>query len=165
MAKKVLVPVLPTDRFYDAVVAAGSLLNADHGGLVVFLFTEVRPPEMEFEKDGSGRPDLLSVENDVDDEPDPSELEHWRQQQIAGLEDARQLLRERGIDDRNVEYAFADFGLPRAEAIAEEASAGGYDAVILPSGYVRAAAATDEQPPDEMTRELRELGEVPVYVV
>jgi nucleotide-binding universal stress UspA family protein len=165
MGKKVLVPVLPTDRFYDAVVAVGSLLNADHGGLVVFLFTEVRPPAMEYEKDGSGRPDLLSVEEDVDDEPDPSELEEWRQQAIAGLEEARQLLRERGIDDRNVEYAFADFGLPRAEAIAEEAAAGGYDAVILPSGYVRSSTATDEQPPDEIARELRELGEVPVYVV
>jgi nucleotide-binding universal stress UspA family protein len=165
MAKKVLVPVLPTDRFYDAVVAAGSLLNADHGGLVVFLFTEVRPPEIEFEKDGSGRPDLLSVEEDVDDEPDPSELEEWRQQQVAGLEEARQLLRERGIDDRNVEYAFADSGLPRAEAIAEEASAGAYDAVILPSGFVQTHGETEEQPPEEIARELRELNEVRVYVV
>jgi hypothetical protein len=166
MAKKVLVPVVPTDRFYDAVVAAGSLLDADRGGLVVFLFTEVRPPAMEYDKDGSGRPDLLSVEDDVDDEPDPSELEEWRQQQIAGLEEARQLLRERGIDDRNVEYAFADYALPRAEAIAEEAAAGGYDAVILPGGFVRASATdTEEQPPNEIARELRELGEVPVYVV
>src|SRR5438128_1211906 len=132
MAKKVLVPMLPTDRFYDAVVAAASLLNADHGGLVVFLFTEVRPPERELDKDGGGRPDQLLVEDEVDDEPDAGMIEDWRQQQIGALEEARQLLRERGVDDRNIDYAFADFALPRAEAIAEEASAGGYDAVILP---------------------------------
>jgi hypothetical protein len=166
MAKKVLVPVLPTDRFYDAVVAAASLLSADHGGLVVFLFTELRPPEMELEKDGSGRPDLAAMEEDVDDEPDASVVEDWREQQVQGLEEARQLLRERGIDDRNVDYAFADYAVPRAAAIAEEAAAGGYDAVILPGGFVLDGSANlEEEPPEEIARELRELGEVPVYVV
>src|SRR5262249_50874748 len=75
MAKKVLVPVLPSDRFYDAVVAAASLLHAEHGGLVVFLFTDVRPTEPELEKEGDGWPDLALVENEVDGEPDRAEIE------------------------------------------------------------------------------------------
>ena len=166
MAKKLLVPVLPTERFYDAVVAAASLLSADHGGLIVFLFTEVRPPAMEFENEPSGRPDLLVVDDEVDDEPDERELEDWRQQQIQGLEEARQLLRERGIDERNLDYAFADYALPRAEAISEEAAAGGYDAVIVPGGFVQDGSSNlEDEPPEEIPRELRALGEVPVYVV
>lgn len=166
MAKKVLVPVLPTDRFYDAVVAAGSLLQADHGGLVVFLFTDVRPTELELEKEGDGRPDLHMVEDQVDDEPDAAANEEWREQQVQALEEARQLLRERGIDDRNIDYAFADYAIPRAEAIAEEASAGGYDAVILPGGFVLDGSENmEEEPPEEIPRELRALGEVAVYVV
>src|ERR1041385_2311028 len=109
MSRKVLVPVLPTERFYDAVVAAGELLGQEGGGLVVFLFTETRPPPPYFENDGSGRPELEQVCEDTDDQADPPEVDEWRRQQIQGLEDARALLRERGIDERNIEYAFADY--------------------------------------------------------
>ena len=166
MAKKVLIPVLPTERFYDAVVAAAALLQADHGGLAVFLFTDVRPPEAELEKNGDGRPDLHMIDDEVDDEADASEIEAWREQQIQGLEEARQLLRERGIDERNVDYAFADYAVPRAEAIAEEAAAGGYDAVILPGGFVLDGSDNlEEEPPEEIPKELRALGEIAVYVV
>jgi len=167
MAKKVLVPVLPTERFYDAVVAAGELLGQERGGLVVFLFTQIRPPTPYFEKDGGGRPDLEEVTEEADDQAEPPELEQWREQQIQALDDARALLRERGIDERNIEYAFADYSLPRAEAIAEEAAAGGYDAVMLPAGFVAngAVESYEQEPPDAIPEALRELGEVRVYVV
>ena len=167
MAKKVLVPVLPTERFYDAVVAAGELLGQERGGLVVFLFTEIRPPPLHFEKEGSGRPDLDEVTEDSDDQAEPTELEERRAQQVQGLDDARALLRERGIDERNIEYAFADYSVPRAEAIAEEAAAGGYDVVMLPAGFVRGGAveSLEQEPPEAITEALRELGEVQVYVV
>src|SRR5262245_40886821 len=166
MSKKVLVPVLPTDRFYDAVVAAGQLLGQERGGLVVFLFTEVRPPPLHFEKEGSGRPDLDEVTEDSDDQAEPPELEEWRMQQVQGLDEARALLHERGIDERNIEYAFADYSLPRAEAIAEAAAAGGFDAVMLPAGFVSGSAESFErEPPDAIPEALRELDEVRVYVV
>src|SRR5262249_25478901 len=113
-----------------------------------------------------GRPDLVAVEDEIDDEPEASEIEEWRRQQVQGLEEARQLLRERGIDERNLDYAFADYALPRAEAIAEEAAAGAYDAVILPGGFVLDGSGNhEEQPPEEIPRELRELDDVAVYVV
>jgi nucleotide-binding universal stress UspA family protein len=166
MSRKVLVPVLPTERFYDAVVAAAELLGADHGGLLVFLFTDVRPPPLHYEKEGSGRADLAELVDEMDDEPESPELDEWRRQAVEGLEEARDLLRERGIDERNVEYAFADFAIPRSQAIAEEAAAGGYDSVILPAGFVRDGSENAESdPPEEITRELRELGEVEVMVV
>jgi hypothetical protein len=166
MAKKLLVPVLPSDRFYDAVVAAATLLEAERGGLVVFLFTELRPPAQEYEDEPSGRPDLLEVEETVDVGPTDPEVEEWRQRQVAALDEARALLRDRGIDERNIDYAFADYALPRAEAIAEEAAAGGYDTVILPAGFVNDGSTNiEEEPPEEIPRQLRELGEVAVLVV
>src|SRR5579862_6892420 len=109
MTRKILVPVLPTERFYDAVVAAASLVGAEQGGLIVFLFTELRPPALEFEKEASGRPDLAEIEEEQDDDRDSALLEHWRQRQIEALDDARALLTERGIDDRYIDYAFADY--------------------------------------------------------
>ena len=166
MPRKILVPVLPTERFYDAVVAAAALLTEERGGLVVFLFTELRPPPLAHEDDAGGRADLAEVEEDLDGEPGTEELAAWRERQIQGLDEARQLLRERGIDERNIEYAFADYAVPRAEAIAEEAAAGAYDTVLLPAGFVLDGSENpEEQPPEEIARELRELDEVEVRVV
>jgi hypothetical protein len=165
VARKVLVPVLPTDRFYDAVVAAADLVRSDRGGLLVFLFTDVRPPPPHYEANGD-RPDLVEVDDEVDGEPDARDLESWREQQVQALDEARALLAARGIDERNIDYAFADYALPRAEAIAEEAAAGGYDTVILPAGFVRDGSGNVEQePPEEIPRALGELGEVQVLVV
>src|SRR5262249_17901788 len=118
------------------------------------------------EEDGRGRPDLQELDDEIDDEPGPNQVEQWRRLQIEGLDEARALLAERGIDERNVEYAFADYAVPRAEAIAEEASAGGYDAVILPRGYLcEAELGSESEPPTEIPTALGELGEVRVLVV
>src|SRR5687767_13312121 len=43
VALKLLIPVLPSERFYDSVVAAGDLI-AREGGTITFLFTKLRPP-------------------------------------------------------------------------------------------------------------------------
>src|SRR5437016_284001 len=120
MAKKVLVPVLPTERFYDAVVAAADVVHSGGGGLIVFLFTNVRPPQTRYEADGDGWEDATDIEEELDDETPPDITETWRELQIQGLEEARQLLLDRGIDERNIDYAFADYAVPRAEAIVEE---------------------------------------------
>ena len=41
--KKILVPVFPSERFYDSVVRAGDIV-ANEGGLITFVFCRVRPP-------------------------------------------------------------------------------------------------------------------------
>jgi hypothetical protein len=165
MAKKVLLPVLPSDRFYDAVVAAANLILAEGGGLLVFLFTELRRPALQYEDDAGGRADLLEIEDEVDDEVSPEQIEDWRARMIDGLEDARTLLRERGIDERYIDYAFADYAVPRAEAIADEAAAGGYDAVILPTGFIRVNDSAEQEPPEQIPEQLKEMGEVRVLMV
>jgi hypothetical protein len=166
MARKILVPVLPSDRFYDAVVAAAGQLTTDGGGLIVFLFTDVPAPPLAYEKDASGRADLEKIEEELDDDVDVDALDSWREQAVQGLDEARQLLRDRGVPESNVDYAFADYAVPRAEAIAEEAAAGGYDAVILPAGFiVTADEEIEEQPPAEIAEALREMGDVRVLVV
>src|SRR5439155_11660707 len=97
MAKKLLVPVMPSERFYDAVVAAGDLV-ATEGGLVTFLFTDVRAPAETYEDDAGGQPSMLAVSIEAG-EVDAADLEQWRSQQISALEDARQILYERGVSD------------------------------------------------------------------
>jgi hypothetical protein len=162
MARKVLIPVLPTDRFYDAVVAAANVIQSE-GGLIVFLFTDVRAPPSRYD-DSSGRVD--DVVDAIDDRPDPPHLEGWRLQQVEALAEARELLAERGIGPANIEYAFADYAIPRSESIAEEAAAGGYDMVVLPRHFVQPDDTnTEEEPPSAIPAALLELGEVRVLVV
>ena len=55
MAKKILLPVFPSDRFYDAVVRAGDIVALE-GGLIVFAFTRVRPSPEVYEADPDGHP-------------------------------------------------------------------------------------------------------------
>jgi hypothetical protein len=135
MAKKILVPVFPSDRFYEAVVRAGDII-ADEDGLIVFLFTRIRPTPESYAAEGDGRPAELDVSTDAGGF-DAADLERWREQQIGGLQDARNLLFERGVDDRQVDYLFADEADAEgaAQAIADEAAAGAYDLVILARGY------------------------------
>lgn len=136
MAKKLLIPVLPSDRFYDAVVAAADLL-ASEGGLITFLFTEVRPSDDTYAEDTTGHPSDLDVSIESG-EVDARDVERWRDKQIAALEDARQILYERGVNDDRIDYAFADFADAEsaAQAIADEAAAGAYDLVVLARGYL-----------------------------
>ncbi len=130
MALKLLVPVLPSDRFYDAVVAAGDLL-AREGGTVTFFFTKVRPPPLWAEMEDAGFEGEL--EPDVELSGDDS-VEGWQDQMAAGLEDARELLRERGIGEDQVSVLFGDIEAPPAQAIADEAAGGAYDMVVLSKG-------------------------------
>ena len=135
MAKRVLIPVFPSDSFYDAVVAAGDLL-AEEGGLITFLFTETRPPEQVYEDDADGRPSEIDVSEDAVS-ADGRDIVRWREAAVDQLDQARALLAERGVGDRQIDYAFADQADHEnaAEAIADEAAAGAYDLVVLARGY------------------------------
>jgi hypothetical protein len=128
MALKLLVPVLPSERFYDAVVAAGDMLARD-GGTLTFFFTKVRPPPFWEEKEDVGyeaelEPDVALTRDDT--------VEAWQDQMTAGLADARDLLLERGIGEDQIITLFGDLDIPAAQAIADEAAAGAYDMVVLP---------------------------------
>jgi hypothetical protein len=135
VAKKVLVPVFPSDRFYEAVVRAADILE-DEGGLIVFAFTKVRPSPEAYFDEADGRPAELDVAVEAGDF-DAKDLETWRAKQIAGLEEARQLLYDRNIRDGQVDYVFLDEADSEGtgQAIADEAAAGAYDAVVLSRGY------------------------------
>ena len=66
MAKKILVPVFPSEWFYDACVRAADIV-ATEGGLITFAFCRVRPPES-YTDDGDGHENLtLSIPKEVAD--------------------------------------------------------------------------------------------------
>src|SRR3954471_3749820 len=90
MAKKILVPVFPSEWFYDACIRAADVV-AQEGGLITFAFTRVRPPEDIYSDDADGRPGELEVSTNAGDF-DGKDLEQWREKHIAALEEARQLL-------------------------------------------------------------------------
>ena len=48
MAKKILVPVFPSEWFYDACIRAADIV-AEEGGLITFAFCRVRPPESAYD--------------------------------------------------------------------------------------------------------------------
>jgi hypothetical protein len=127
VALKLLVPVLPSERFYDAVVAAGDLV-AREGGTITFLFTKVRPPPFWEEKQDVGNEGEL----DPDVELREDTLEAWQDEMTAGLAEARDLLLERGIGEDQLSTVFGDLDVPPAQAVADEAAAGAYDIVVLP---------------------------------
>src|SRR5262245_43627149 len=120
MAKKVLVPVFPSDRFYDAVVRAGEMV-ANEGGLITFAFTVVRPDPSVYANDADGRRGERDVALNAGDFG-AKDLEQWRSLQIAALEEARTLLYERGVWDHQIDYLFADEADSEgtAQAIADE---------------------------------------------
>jgi hypothetical protein len=162
MALKILVPVIASDRFSDAVVAAGDLL-AEQGGTVTFLFTTVRPPQQVYDSRASQTESELEVDPAAggEDGGDPDEgLDGWRDQMIAGLEDARQLLYERGIDDDQINHRFADPDMVPSMAVADEAAMGAYELVILSRGEIIDLAEQLVKPEDviEAVQELRPDG-------
>ncbi|MGZ3427411.1 MAG: hypothetical protein ACXVCV_12215, partial [Polyangia bacterium] len=97
MAKKILVPVFPSDWFYDACVRAADVV-AQEGGLITFAFCRVRPPENIYSDDSDGRANELDVSTNAGDF-DGKDLEAWREKHIAALEEARVLLYQRGVSD------------------------------------------------------------------
>lgn len=166
MAKKILLPVFPSDRFYEAVVRAGDII-AQEGGLITFAFTQVRPDQQSYEDTGDGQPDELDVAVDVGDY-DARDLEGWRQKQVAGLDDARRLLYERGVGDHQMDYLFADEADTEgtAQAIADEAAAGAYDMVILARGYFENEVNEpgEDSTPQELATAVQDL-EGPLLIV
>jgi hypothetical protein len=159
VTRKVLVPVFPSERFYDAVVAAGDLVAAE-GGLVTFLFTEVRPPEQVTDDDVDGRPSDKLVSSTAADS-DGRDFIAWQEAQIQGLGEARRLLYERGIGDDRIDYMFADEADTEsaAQAIADEAAAGGFDLVVLSRGYFTDEVEDQGSPPQEVAEAVQRLGE------
>jgi nucleotide-binding universal stress UspA family protein len=135
MAKKVLVPVVPSERFYEAVLGAADILE-DEGGLITFVFTTVRPPQSVYDSEVNGHAGDLDVALEVLD-LDAEQLADWQRAQVAALEEARQLLYQHGIEDKQIDYLFADEADAEgaAQAIADEAAAGAYDAVVLARSY------------------------------
>jgi hypothetical protein len=164
MAKKILVPVFPSDRFYEAVVRAADIV-ADEGGVIVFAFTRVRPSPEAYENDGDGRPGELDISTNACDY-DAKDMEGWRELQIAGLEEARQLLYDRGVGDGQVDYLFADEADAEgaAQAIADEAAAGAYDLVVLARGYFEDQVHEEESTAEDVAAAIQEL-EGPKLVV
>lgn len=155
MARKILVPVMPSERFYDAVVAAADLI-AEEGGLITFLFTRTRPPPLTFEKADSNTETELEIPPEI---ADPDDLERWQAEMDHALDDARDLLYERGVSDEQVNVAFADFETGPAQAIADEAAAGGYDAVVLARGYFVQLPDTPGESTTDVASAIQELAE------
>ena len=164
MAKKILLPVFPSDRFYEAVVRAGDIVG-EEGGLVTFAFTRVRPTPEKYAEAGNGQAAELDVEVEAGDF-DAKDLEEWRQQQISGLDEARRLLYERGVSDGQMNYLFADEADSEgaAQAIADEAAAGAYDLVVLARGYFEDEVNEEESTPAEVAEAIQELEDVKLVV-
>jgi len=162
--KKVLVPVFPSEWFYDAVIGAAEIV-AREGGIITFAFCRVRPPAEVYDDDVDGRPDALEVSTNARNF-DGFDLEHWREKQIAGLEDARHLLYQRGIGDAQIDYLFADEAEHEggAQAIADEAAAGAYDMVILSHGYFDDEVREEESTPQEVAAAIQEVGDIALVV-
>jgi hypothetical protein len=133
MALKLLLPVLPSEQFYDAVVAAGDLL-AREGGTVTFFFTKVRPPPFWEEKEDVGNEAQVDPDLELRSTDDDDRVEAWEDQMNAGLADARDLLLERGVAEDQIVTLFGDLDVPAPQAIADEAAGGAYDMVILSKG-------------------------------
>lgn len=155
MALKLLVPVLPSERFYDAVVAAGDML-AREGGTITFFFTQLRPPPMWEEQQDLG--------NDAQVNPDAGlsrddTVESWQDQMVAGLADARDLLLERGVGEDQVVTLFGDLDAPAAQAIADEAAAGAYDMVVLPRRAIAAMPGDIDGAPSDIAEAVQELAD------
>jgi hypothetical protein len=164
MAKKILVPVFPSEWFYDTVVRAADIV-AEEGGLITFAFCRVRPPENVYGEDVDGRPAELDVSTNSGDF-DGKDLEAWREKQISGLDEARQLLYQRGVGDNQIDYLFADEAEHEggAQAIADEAAAGAYDMVILSHGYFDDEVIEEDSTPQEVAAAVQEIGEVALVV-
>ena len=164
MGKKILVPVFPSEWFYDACIRAADIV-AQEGGLITFAFTRVRPPESAYAGDPDGRPGELDVSTNAGDF-DGKDLEKWREGQIAALEEARTLLYHRGVRDPQIDYLFADEADHEggAQAIADEAAAGAYDMVILSHGYFDDEVSEEESTPQEVAAAIQEIGDVSLVV-
>jgi hypothetical protein len=157
VALKLLVPVIPSDRFYDAVVAAADLI-AREGGTISFLFTALRPPAMWESEEDVGNQTALEVDADLQDSDDDT-VDRWQQEMREGLDDANALLRERGVSEEQVNVLFADPEAPPAQAIADEAAAGAYDMVVLSKGEIGGIDEDVSSRPADIATAVQELAD------
>jgi len=162
--KKILVPVFPSERFYDSVVRAGDIVGSE-GGLITFVFCRVRPPAQVYDDDADGSPDELDVSTNAGDF-DGKDLEQWREGQIAALEEARSLLYARNVVDGQIDYLFADEADSEggAQAIADEAAAGAYDMVILSKGYFEDQVNEEDSTPEEVAEAIQAVEGIALVV-
>jgi hypothetical protein len=165
MPKKILLPVFPSDRFYEAVVRAADIVADEGGGLITFAFTRVRPSQEEYEKAGDGQAGEIDVEVEAGNF-DARDLEKWREKQISGLDEARRLLYDRGVTDGQIDYLFADEADAEgaAQALADEAAAGAYDMVVLARGYFEDEVNDEESTPGEVAEAVQALDDVKLVV-
>ena len=159
MAKKILVPVYPSDAFYDAVVAARDIV-ATEGGIITFLFTRTRPSEAAYDDaESGGHPSELDVSAGSGG-ADGRQIEIWRDQQVEALDEARRLLTERGVGGDRIDYSFADDAdESAAEAIAGEAAAGAYDLVVLSRAYFSDEVDDSFSSPEEVADAIQSLSD------
>jgi hypothetical protein len=164
MSKKILVPVFPSEWFYDACIRAADVV-AQEGGLITFAFCRVRPPMGVYDNDPDGRASDLDISTNAGDF-DGKDLESWREKHIAALEEARQLLYQRGVSDAQIDYLFADEAEHEggAQAIADEAAAGAYDMVVLSHGYFDDEVKEEESTPQEVAAAIQEIDDVSLVV-
>src|ERR1700746_2890414 len=66
MAKKILVPVFPSEWFYDTCIRAADIVALE-GGLITFAFCRVRPPDEVYSDASDGRPGELDVSTNARD--------------------------------------------------------------------------------------------------
>lgn len=152
----VLVPVIPDDSFYDAVVAAGSVV-AQQGGSITFLFLHTQPPD-DLLEDQEGGP--THWDEKVLEEASAGEIESWQEQQIAALTEARELLEERGVSEDAILYRFVEEEVSADISISEEIARGAYDMIVLPEGApLELSSATVGATTDDLIELLR--GEYP----
>jgi hypothetical protein len=155
VARKILLPVLPSERFYDAVVACAEIL-AREGGSITFLFATVRPSPRRYESYESQTTSEMDVPPEGPYDSTPADIEQWQDEMVAELDDARQLLFERGVSPDQLNYLFADYDERVAQGIAAEAAAGAFDLVVLSRGeFVQLPDLATEAPRD-IAAELRE---------
>ncbi len=164
MSVKILVPVFPSERFYDAVVRAGEVV-AKEGGLLTFAFTHLRPSPEAYEDDPDGQPSELDISFDAGTF-DERDVEKWREMQISGLDDAGQLLFDRGVSGAQINCVFAESADDEgaAQAIANEAAAGAYDLVILSRGYFEDEIEEEESTPVEVAEAVQAIDGVRLVV-
>ena len=164
MAKKILVPVFPSDWFYDACLRAADIV-AQEGGLITFAFCRVRPPQSAYDSDPDGRPGELDVSTNAGDFDGKDSKRGAKGTSPRSKRRAR-CSRNAACVDSRIDYLFADEAEHEggAQAIADEAAAGAYDMVILSHGYFDDEVLEEESTPQEVAAAVQEIGDVSLLV-
>ena len=159
MAKKILVPVFPSERFYEAVVRAADIV-ADEGGLITFAFTRVRPtPEASTATTQTAAPAMLDITVDAGELRRRGSRAVARDSRSPRLEEARRCStsaasatgRSTTCSPTRPTHEGA------AQAIADEAAAGAYDLVVLSRGYFEDEVNEEDSTPADVAAAVQAL--------